>query len=245
MKLDYLKNKKGLVSVVLLGVSVFSGLVISYKVVGFFVMAARAENVVKKAVAQQKLDANDMQKVFAGAVSIADGLKKNNLFAPTPPKQHPVREVLGIMGNEVLIGENWYKLGDRIGDAKIVAIEPAQVRIEWEGNTQVFAPISSSGSGGPGGPGRGRPDMREMAKGGTEGAPPVVNINITAPGGSMPGGFGEFSPDRTREGFEGMRARFENMSEEERQAFRERMRNRPRGEGGPGGGPGGGRRRPD
>ena len=237
MKLDYLKGRKGLISVVLLGVSVFSGLVISYKVVGFFVMAARAENAVKEAVAQSKLDANDMEKSFAGAVSIANSLKKNNLFAPTPPKQHPVREVLGIMGNEVLIGENWYKLGDRIGDAKIVAIEPALVKIEWEGNTQVFAPISSSGSGGPGGPGRGRPDMREMARGGPEGATPVVNINIT-----QPGGFGGFSPEGMRGDFEGMRARFENMSEEERQAFRERMRNRPRGEGGPGGGPGGRRR---
>ena len=54
-------------------------------------------------------------------------------------------------------------------------------------------------------------------------------------------GFGGLSPEegaRMREGFESMRARFENMSEEERQAFRERMR----GQSG-GGDNGGGRRR--
>jgi len=242
MKLDYLKDKKELLPIVLFGVSVVFGILILIKVTSFFVTSVKAESIVKKAMAQSKLNAKDMEKNFVGAVAIADGLKKNNLFAPPPPKQHPVNEVLGIMGNEVLIGDRWYKVGDKIGDAKIVAIEPAQVRIEWEGSEKVFAPIASTGSGGPGG--RGGPEGRDGGGRGPEGGrAPMVAIGPG--GGSMPGegmgGFPQLSQEeraRMREGFEGMRARFENMSEEERQAFRDRMRER-RG-GGPGGG--GGRR---
>jgi hypothetical protein len=184
-----------------------------------------------------------MEKHFAAAVAIADGLKKNNLFAPPVPKQHPVTDVFGIMGNEALINGNWYKAGDRIGDARIVAIGPSQVRIEWEGSEKVFAPISSGGSAGPGTPGRGGPEVREKGPGGA--SAPLVSI---PPGGGPMfgggrGGFGDLSPEeraRMREGFEGMRARFQNMSEEERQAFRERMREQSGGGGEGGGGDRGG-----
>jgi len=244
MKLTYPKQKKELLSFAMLGVSVLLGILILIKVTSFFVTSARAENIVKEAVSQNKLDAKEVEKCFAAASAVADGLKKNNLFAPPPPKQHPVNEVLGIMGNEALIGDRWYKVGDKIGDARIVAIEPAQVRIEWEGKEKVFAPISAGGFAGSGGPGRGGPGGPEMREGGRRGGAPMVSI----PAGGGPGrGFGGLSPEegaRMREGFESMRARFENMSEEERQAFRERMREQ-RGGGGPGGpgGPGGGRRR--
>jgi hypothetical protein len=246
MILDYLKNKsaarladkKEMASVVLFGVSVFLGILILIKATSFFVAPARAENIAKEAVSQSKPNAKDMEKHFAAAVAIADGLKKNNLFVPPVPKQHPVTDVFGIMGNEALINGNWYKAGDRIGDARIVAIEPSQVRIEWEGSEKVFTPISSGGLAGTGTPGRGGPEVREKGPGGA--SAPLVSI----PAGGGPGrGFGGLSPEegaRMREGFESMRARFENMSEEERQAFRERMRGRFGGGEGGGGNSGGG-----
>lgn len=247
MILDYLKNKsaarladkKEMASVVLFGVSVFLGILILIKATSFFVAPVRAENIAKEAVSQSKPNAKDMEKHFAAAVAIADGLKKNNLFAPPVPKQHPVTDVFGIMGNEALINGNWYKAGDRIGDARIVAIEPSQVRIEWEGSEKVFAPITSSGSAGPGTPGRGGPEVREKGPGGA--SAPLVSIPAGGFGGGR--GFGGLSPEegaRMREGFESMRARFENMSEEERQAFRERMRGRFGGGEGGGGNSGGG-----
>ncbi len=64
MKLDYLKKKKELVSVVLLGVSAFLAVLMLVKVTGFFTAPARAEKIVKKAV-QNNTDANDMDKYFA------------------------------------------------------------------------------------------------------------------------------------------------------------------------------------
>ena len=158
MKLDYLKDKKELawvshfatsgkmrsLSIVLLGVSAFLGVLVLVKVAGFFVAPARAENTVQRAVAQSKLDANDMKKYFAESKAIADELKKKNLFAPPPPKQHPVKQVLGILGDEALIGDKWYKVGGKVADAEIVAIEPTHARIKWDGKEKVFAPISAT-----------------------------------------------------------------------------------------------------
>jgi hypothetical protein len=92
MKLDYLKDRKDFVATVLLGVSAFLGVLILINVAGFFVATARAENLVKDAVAQGKLDPNDMEKYFAKSRTIADELKKKNLFAPPPPKQ-PIKQV--------------------------------------------------------------------------------------------------------------------------------------------------------
>ena len=52
MILDYLKEKKEQVSVVLLVVSAIFGILALVKVAGFFITSARAENIVKKAIAQ-------------------------------------------------------------------------------------------------------------------------------------------------------------------------------------------------
>jgi hypothetical protein len=241
LKLDYLKGKKEAISVALLGVSAVLGVLTLIKLTAYFGAAARAEGIVKEAIAQSKLNTTDTEKLFSDAVAAAGELKKKNLFVPPPQKRHPVNEVLGIMGSEALIGDRWYKVGDKIADAKVVAIEPAQVRIEWEGNVTSFAPINANIPSGPEGPGRGRAEMSGGK--GPEGAAQMVNISQTgAPPGELGGGFGEPSQeDRARMMM--MRARFENMSEEERQAFREQMRGR-RGGGPGGGGPdGGGRRR--
>ncbi len=141
MQHNYLKDK--FVVIVLLGVSAFLGIMILVKVRGFFVTSAWAENIVKRAVAQTKPDANDMEKYFAKSKTIAEELKKKNLFVPPQQKKHPVSQVSGILGDEVLINGKWYKVGDKVGSAKIVAIEPTQVKIEWEGKEKVFDPISA------------------------------------------------------------------------------------------------------
>ena len=225
MKLNYLKEKKESVSIVLLWFSVALGVLILIKLGGFFVASANAKTLVEKAFAQNKVDANDMEKYFAESKAIADELKKKNLFVPPTPKKHPVSQVPGILGSEALINSRWHKAGDNVGDAKVVAIEPALVRILWGGREKTFAPMQA-GSSGPGGPRRGGPEMASRGEGG-----PRANAEMTVVGG----------PDRRRGegGFGGMRERFENMSEEERNAFRDRMRERfsggRRGQGGEGG----------
>ncbi|MCH8118142.1 MAG: hypothetical protein IIC00_00270 [Planctomycetes bacterium] len=219
MKIDYLKDlreKKELVSVVLLGVSAFLAVLILVKVTGFFTAPAKAELLVKNAVAQNNTDANDIDKYFAKYKALANELKKNNLFAPPAAKQHPVKEVWGIFGNEVLIKDKWYKIDDTVGGAKIVAIGPTEVTIEWDGKEKTFAPIDSKSSSQPGG-------SRATAKGGPTrpggGSAQMVIIQSqgrpTGDPGDGPGG-----------GMKRMKERFQNMSGADRDKFMAVMKKR-------------------
>ena len=244
MKRDYLNNnhtkdKKEMISVGLLGASAVIVVLMVIKVTGFLAAPVRAENSLNKAAALSKPDDEEVKKHLDASKAIADELKKKNLFAPPPPKKHPINQVLGILGSEALINGKWYKAGDSVGDAKIVAIEPTLVRIEWDGNEKTFLPIDTKGAA-PSGPGKpGGPGKPQVAKAGEQGSPQMVQVQQEGRGGE---GMGRFGGDIER--MRAMRERFENMSPEEREQFRAEMRERfggrgPRGEGGPGGRRGG------
>jgi len=248
MNLDYLKNKKELVPTILLGIAVLCGIIIMVKVTGLFIASARAESLVKRAIEQSKPDPNNMKDQLANSEMIAADLKKNNLFAPPEAKKHPIEAVLGIFGDQVLIKDKWYNVGETIGEAKIVAIGPTSVTIAWDGREKAFLPIQAVIAEASRGP-RGRTSgAKGNEKGGQdekrEGGPEAVTVRIE---GGMPGFGGRGGPGAG--GFMAMRERFENMSEEERRAAITRMRERfAGGRGGPGGrdsggrgGPGGGR----
>jgi len=125
------------------------------------------------------------------------------------------------LGDEALINGKWYKIGDMVADAKIVAIEPAQVRIEWEGSEKSFAPIDASSPAGPGGPRPARADA-EVAKQEKGEPAQMVPVQVEVGGNEGMGRFGGFFPGDLA----GMRERWENMSEQEREEFRARMRDR-------------------
>ncbi len=242
MNLDYFKEnlryRKEVVPTALIGVAVLCGLLILVKVTGFFVASARAENVVRRAKAQSEADPRVVEAQLAKSKPIADQLRTNNLFSPPPPKQHPVKDVFAIFGDEVLINDKWYKVGDRVADAKIVAIGPTSMTTEWDGKQQVFYPIQatvaqapSSGKGPPspdgkGGEGASKEGGAESTMIRGEGEPPRLEIRMGPGGPGMD--------------FGAMRDRFSQMSEAERDRFREEMRQRAErfgfgGRGGPGG----------
>jgi len=230
---DHLKNKKELVSKVLLGISVLCGILILMKVTSFFVASGRAESVVRRAVRQNGTDPNNIEKQLASSAAITDELKKNNLFAPPQEKQHPVKEVLGIFGDQVLVKDKWYNVGDTIADAKVVAIGPTSVTIMWDGKEKSFLPIQAAIAEAKSGP-RGRTattkgnegDAKNREGGG------ATKVTVKVEGGRPDGGQG--GPGG---GFMAMRQRLENMSEREREEFRNQMRERfAGGRGGPGGG---------
>jgi len=265
MKRDYLNNyytkdKKEFISVGLLGASAVMVVLMVIKVTAFLAAPVRAEQAVKTAAALSKLDDEEVKKCIANSEKTADELKKKNLFVPPPQKKHPVSLVLGILGDEAFINGKWYKTGDNVGDAKIVALEPTQVRIEWEGNEKTFIPIDAKGAS-PSGPQRSR---GPAATSGERGRPEMVVVRPDErpmPGrpdgdpsqeeGARRGGFEgmrerfrNMSEEERREAMRQMRSRFENMSEEERERYRSEMRERfggrgPRSGGGPGGGRGG------
>jgi hypothetical protein len=213
MNTDYLKERKELVSVAVLGFSAVLAIMIIVKISSFFGATAEAEGIVTTAIEQNTDDANDIDKYFAKYKVLADALKKNNLFAPAPPKQNPVSEISGIFGDEVIIGDKLYKVGDRVADATIVAIGPTEVTIEWDGRKQTFSPMDSGGSSGPGGQGGPSRGGRSRPSGGSA---PMVTIQSQPGAGGGPGG-GVSA---------GIRERFENMSEDDRQRFRAEMQER-------------------
>ncbi|MBN2136454.1 MAG: hypothetical protein JW720_01470 [Sedimentisphaerales bacterium] len=241
MNVGYLKERQTLASYVLLGVSIVLGVLTLAEIVGYFTSSARAQNIVRKAVAQDKSDPNRIRENVAAFSKITDSIKKRNLFVPEVKPQNPVKEVFGIMGSEALINGKWYKVGDSIGDAKIVAIEPTQVKVSWNGQERYFAPIASNsqGSSDRGGGRSGRGESRETRSESGEGSRPTMGFG-------PPPSFGEMSEEQRAEmraRFESMRDRFRNMSPEERDRFRGEMRDRfgGRGPGGSGGGMDGGR----
>jgi len=147
MKLDYLdkiRDKDRLVTAALLGVSVVLAFLTVAKVGDYFVGSARAGSVIGRALERAGAGGDDIEQHLAASAAAAEDLKKKNVFAPPEPKRHPVTAVTGILGDEALIDGRWYKAGASIGDAKIVAVEPTVVRIEWQGGVKVFAPIMAA-----------------------------------------------------------------------------------------------------
>lgn len=125
----------------LLGASTFA------KVTAFYAERGRVQGVAGWRHAQP--DPNAMKTCLAEAKKVADAIKQKNLFIKEPPKEHPVKQVDGILGNEVFIAGQWRKTGDKIGDATIVEILPTYVKVEWDGKTTNLAPIGAADGGRP------------------------------------------------------------------------------------------------
>jgi len=117
------------------------------KVAGFYVQRGQIQTVLT--VGQGERDANSLKQSLGAAKKAADALKQNNLFVKMPPKQNPVKQVEGILGSEAFIAGKWYKVGEKIADAKIVAIDATKVEIEWDGKKTSFSPIGAASAGGP------------------------------------------------------------------------------------------------
>jgi hypothetical protein len=216
MTTDTYKEKAELACIVLIGISVILGISVFVEVTGYYIASAGAEGFVNEALTQGSSNPEQIEDIMAQSRSIADNLKKKNLFAPPPPKQHPVREVPAILGSAALINGKWYKVGESVADAKIVAIDAYSVSIEWDGSVKIFAPIGplSSPTSGERKPQNARPTDR-----GRSGARVVVVGERSSRGRR---GSGRLSPEERAR----LRERWQNMSEEERRQLRQEMRER-------------------
>ncbi len=249
---DLLHNRQKIIPIVFLGIAAFSGLTALAKATGYFRASSKAERIVQQAIERSEPDSKVVEKEIAKAKPIAEALKKKNLFSPPSPKQHPINGVLGIFGDEAFINGKWYKVGAKVGDAKILAIGADSVTAEWEGKEKVFRPIDASGESAPGGP-KSRPPRPSPKPGGTGGGSPDMVVVQSegqprreperggrpgGPDGGMRGRFSEMSEaerDRIRARMQEARERYSQMSEAEREKFRAEMRERFGGRGGPGG----------
>ncbi len=176
MKLNHPMCSKRSLSTALLVAAVVAFILTLIKITSFLEASARAQNLVKKAAVKDEPVPKDAGQAAAASWAVAEQLKKSNLFSPPVPPRHPVTSVLGILGNEALIGERWYKAGDNIADAKVVAVEPTQVRVQWQGRETIFVPMETEGQSVSGGS---RPIGQDIA--------PSQGIAASAPVGTSSG----------------------------------------------------------
>lgn len=193
------RKKRVLLPGVLLAIAALLGVLTVAKLTGFFIASARAQRIVRQAAEWGKPDTKAVESQTARSKLIAEDLKKKNIFWPSPPKEHPVKAVLGIFGDEAYIDGKWYKVGARIGDAKILAVDAASVTTEWDGKKTVFQPIDAEVSPAPGGPKPGpeRPAPRPGAAGGERPDRVVVQPEpppMRGPEEGRPGMGGEAQP---------------------------------------------------
>ncbi len=204
MKLEYIKEKKELISIALSGISVLFAVLIFMQIISYFKLSARAQDIVQTIKARDSTKPDDLNKYLKKTKEDANNLKKNNLFAPPQEKKNPITEVRCILDNEVFINNKWYKEGEMVQDAKIVTIEPTQVTIEWDGKTTVYRPMdaamasagpserapSRTGSPQPGGLSRGTttpsPSSQRQPPPGPESMPTSGPVMIAPPSQEQP-----------------------------------------------------------
>ena len=225
-----IKLKKETVTFVLVCVGAVIVFTIFVKITDSVVYAKKAEGVMKKAFAQnqQNQQPEVIDKLIEPSQGIADNLKRRNAFNIGMAQrqiQFPVSMVNGIFGSEALINDRWYKQGDQIGEAVLVAIEPTQVRIKWQDDERIFVPITNEipqqpTGRGTTGRGRGSGPM------GGQAAQTFVS------------GFSQQDMQQMMQQAENMRQQFMNMSDQQRMDAANQMMNQF-GQGGFGGGRGG------
>ncbi len=159
MQIRAIHRNRDRISRGLLAAAVLLGVFTVAKVAGFCVQCGRMQAL--GALAQGERDPNCLKQSLGAAKKRVDSLKQNNLFIKAPPKQNPIKQVEGILGGEALIGGKWYKVGDKVADAKIIAIAATQVEVEWDGKKTSFSPIASVSAGPPAPAGPGAPPKKE------------------------------------------------------------------------------------
>lgn len=117
----------------------FAGLLCA-KMVGFLVTTAATDRfeqniTTKNGEPQEFVIEDDSQR-------IAQELIENNMFMPNEQKECPIKDINGVMGNEVSIQGQWYKVGDSIGDAIILDIGASYAKIRWH-NTEKILELSN------------------------------------------------------------------------------------------------------
>lgn len=74
------------------------------RVVMFVGTTTEARLLARRFTPQIQPTASQIQEKPVESQALVARLKKKNLFTPPPPREHPVKDVAGILGNEAFIG---------------------------------------------------------------------------------------------------------------------------------------------
>ena len=76
----------------------------------------------------------------------ADQLSRQNKFVPPPSGPEPPGSCTAIFGDAARIGDRWVKVGDRVSNAEVLAVEPTQLVLLWQDEKITRAPKLSENS---------------------------------------------------------------------------------------------------
>jgi type II secretory pathway component PulC len=142
-----LKGNKEILSLTFLGCIIVFAALILLKITGFYSVCANTQQVIEQTIAN--FDAPRLDVELKKDREIVDSLSANNVFNAVPVSitaisQNPITEIRAIVGSSVLINGEWHKAGDSIGNAKIVAVEPTQITVEFEGRQTTYRTVDAS-----------------------------------------------------------------------------------------------------
>ena len=210
MNLDYIKEKKELIPTVLLGISAILIILMLYEVTDFFMLSAKAEDVVQRIIENSQTNNQNIEQYFETSRTVANNLVNNNLFAPpaVEQRQWPIREIRGIWDNKVLINNQWYAEGQTVQNARIVSIDTTKVTIEWDGETRTFNTLDAQIQT--------QSNERQVAQSG-----PTTNITSTVSGTALFSPNGGINMNNMIDAFNSLRNNPEtqNLINEMRQRF--------------------------
>ncbi len=158
INLEELKEKKELVSIILLGSAAILAVLTCIWVTKYLLLSTKTENIILNAIKQSQRPQTEVEQVLADTQNLVASLRTNNLFAPpvieTPITEerviavNPINEITAILGNSAYINSSWYKAGDEVrgsgGNAKIIAIGLDSVTVEFNGMTEILKPINAT-----------------------------------------------------------------------------------------------------
>ena len=161
-------------------------------------------------------------------------LQRNNLFV-APPSRTQLPQTVAILGDSVLVGDQWYREGQEVQGYLITQVGPDSVRVVRDGQEHRLVPFDvevnygrAAASGPAGGRGRDTREGQRGPRGGRGGPMPTAGDGAQATPQQPPEDFRarmmemrerveSMTPDQRREMFE----RFRNASPEERERMRD------------------------
>ncbi len=139
---EMVKKTRKHIPAILLAVSLLLAGVMTAKVMAYAASSMAISARIANAVGAVNCEDEELKVYTAKYVDLAGELKKKSVFAPPPKKKNPVKEVVAIFGKEAFINGKWYKVGDKIGKAELIAIEPTHIVVKFDGKESKIAPIA-------------------------------------------------------------------------------------------------------
>jgi len=139
MKFLHLKNKSEFFSLVLLILALlFTGLTAAELML---IAGGNNRNLPITAQMQDQIrnDKQASQRYLEQYQQAAEQLARNNNFI-LPVQAEPPGDCTAIFGDEAYFGDRWIRVGDTLGDAKVMDVGPTAVTLQWQGQRITRSP---------------------------------------------------------------------------------------------------------